>query len=180
MPDLQWYYAHDEQQHGPVSSAELKQLATSGRIGPDDFVWREGMDEWAPAGRVKGLFPDHPVPSAEPFPSPDVAAAPNDVHEEPEAESVPALSSIKPRQTKKGAGLAEMLGLVQGILWGVCVLVVLLGGLLLTITIIRTKDTQQEAAAGATYAALFLGAYIVARAGEKLSQLLLARDRPKD
>ena len=46
----------DNKQMGPVSSAELKRLATSGEIRPDDLVWREGMTEWAAARNVRGLF----------------------------------------------------------------------------------------------------------------------------
>ncbi len=57
MAEILWYYAHDQQQLGPVSSAELKRLAVVGLLLPDDLVWREGMEEWAPAVRVKGLFP---------------------------------------------------------------------------------------------------------------------------
>ena len=57
MAEILWYYAHDQQQLGPVTSIELKRLAAAGQLFPDDLIWREGMDEWGcPAVRVKGLF----------------------------------------------------------------------------------------------------------------------------
>ena len=51
----EWYYAIDGDRRGPVSSSELKQLAATGAITPDDLVWRDGMPEWPPARKVKGL-----------------------------------------------------------------------------------------------------------------------------
>lgn len=176
MADIQWYYAHDEQQFGPISSAELKQLASAGELGPDDFVWREGMDEWAPASRVKGLFPEHRQPAPHtPLPVEDAPAAqPTEETAEPPQ---PPIESSLPKPARKDKSRAGLFSLIQGILWGVCVLVVLLGGVLLMVTIVRTNDAQQEAAAGVTFAALSLGAYILARAGERILQLVAARDR---
>lgn len=52
----QWYYARDDEQQGPVSSAILRKLVANGEISPDDLVWREGMDDWVPARQLKGLF----------------------------------------------------------------------------------------------------------------------------
>ena len=45
MPEVQWYYARNDQQFGPVSAAELKQLADSGKLPPDDLLWHEGSHE---------------------------------------------------------------------------------------------------------------------------------------
>ena len=42
----EWHYAKDGQEHGPVTSDELKEFATSGQLAPSDLVWKEGMDEW--------------------------------------------------------------------------------------------------------------------------------------
>lgn len=60
----QWYYSLDGQELGPVAAAQLRQLAEDGSIKATDLVWREGMDDWAPAGQVKGLVaafvPDAP------------------------------------------------------------------------------------------------------------------------
>jgi hypothetical protein len=52
-----WHYSRNGKQHGPVSSSELKSLASSGQLAPTDMVWKEGMGEWKRAGSLKGLFP---------------------------------------------------------------------------------------------------------------------------
>jgi hypothetical protein len=81
----EWYYAHDGEQKGPVPVSELRRLADDGNFDPQsDLVWREGMDDWKPAGTVaelKGAF--EPSPSAtdgllepsEPFVAADPAPA---------------------------------------------------------------------------------------------------------
>ena len=53
----EWYYTKNGQQVGPVSMEEIKTRAESGELTPDDQVWKEGMGDWKPAGKVKGLFP---------------------------------------------------------------------------------------------------------------------------
>lgn len=53
---IEWYYTKGNQQFGPVTPVELKKLAEQGDLGSEELVWREGMDEWVPAKRVKGLF----------------------------------------------------------------------------------------------------------------------------
>ena len=68
----QWHYARAGKQSGPVSAAELKQLASSGHLSPTDMVWKEGMSSWVPAEKVKRLFTTpHPV-AAPPLPQPTV------------------------------------------------------------------------------------------------------------
>ena len=52
----EWHYSNDGQEHGPVSASVLKNLAKSGALLPSDLIWKEGMAEWTPAGKVKGLF----------------------------------------------------------------------------------------------------------------------------
>jgi hypothetical protein len=52
----EWHYAKDNQQLGPVTSTQLRQLAGSGQIHPTDMVWKDGMPDWVPAGKIKGLF----------------------------------------------------------------------------------------------------------------------------
>jgi len=65
MAGAEWYYGKENKQHGPVSAAELKRLAQQGQLRPSDLVWREGMDEWTPASKVRGLFEDAaPAPPA--------------------------------------------------------------------------------------------------------------------
>ena len=51
-----WYYGRDGERHGPVSASELQRLARSGSLARQDLVWKAGMDNWAPAATVDGLF----------------------------------------------------------------------------------------------------------------------------
>lgn len=56
MADAIWYYAQDDREHGPVTGAHIAGMARSGKLRPDDLVWREGMEDWRPARAIKGLF----------------------------------------------------------------------------------------------------------------------------
>jgi len=58
MSQIEWYYAKDDQPCGPISPVELRQFAAQGALREETLVWREGMSEWIPAGKVKGLFGD--------------------------------------------------------------------------------------------------------------------------
>ena len=70
----QWYYSKNNQQLGPLSPEQLKQLAASGQLQPSDLVWREGMSQRTEARKVKGLFPiesrEKSPPSMEPTTAP--------------------------------------------------------------------------------------------------------------
>jgi uncharacterized membrane protein len=50
-----WYYAHGNQQHGPVSLDEIRILLASGRLTPADLAWREGLASWAPIRTISEL-----------------------------------------------------------------------------------------------------------------------------
>jgi hypothetical protein len=58
----QFHYLRDGKQVGPVSAEQLKQAAVSGVLRPQDLVWGEGLPDWVPASRVKGLAPAFAVP----------------------------------------------------------------------------------------------------------------------
>ncbi len=45
---MNWHYAHNGQQQGPVSDAELAQLVQSGTLKTDSLIWAEGMADWQP------------------------------------------------------------------------------------------------------------------------------------
>lgn len=62
----QWYYAVGDNEQGPISSRELKQLADSGQLSPDDQVWREGMADWVAASTIPKLFSDAAAGGAAP------------------------------------------------------------------------------------------------------------------
>jgi hypothetical protein len=55
---VEWYYTTNKQQMGPVTWAELRELADVGILKPHDMVWSDGMDEWVKAINQSGLFSD--------------------------------------------------------------------------------------------------------------------------
>lgn len=58
-----WYYAQNNNKYGPVNSAQLRSLVENGQLQKTDLVWKDGMDDWRPAGKISGLFPaDNPAP----------------------------------------------------------------------------------------------------------------------
>src|SRR5690242_3284886 len=54
---MQWYYADQGRQVGPVDEAALDSLAASGVIRADTLVWRQGMADWAPHASVREMPP---------------------------------------------------------------------------------------------------------------------------
>ncbi len=174
MAEVQWYYARNNQQFGPVSANELKQLAEAGRLAPDDLLWREGMDAWATAINLRGLFTDDSQAPPAKSGAPAIARSP-----------IAAASTAITRQKSAGAAppaaalhsLRVVLRVTQTVLWMMCVLVVLAGVVLFTRAFLAAKDGREEAAAGAVFSTFFIGAYVLARCGEKLSRLLLAHAR---
>lgn len=74
---MEWYYAKNGQQLGPVSQETLIELYRGGTIQGTDLVWNETMSEWAPLGTVPGLAVPPPVLSASPASPPlQTSAAP--------------------------------------------------------------------------------------------------------
>lgn len=62
----EWHYSRNGNQIGPVTAADLKRLVSTGQLSPSDLIWKEGWEDWKPAGSIKGLFadalPSKPVP----------------------------------------------------------------------------------------------------------------------
>ncbi|HEX4056350.1 MAG TPA: DUF4339 domain-containing protein [Tepidisphaeraceae bacterium] len=74
-----WFFARGGQQDGPVALGKLKELIMQGQVTPGDFVWREGMGSWAPAGEVPELLGNSVLaiaPAAEPACAEPVIAEP--------------------------------------------------------------------------------------------------------
>ncbi|HEX9730671.1 MAG TPA: DUF4339 domain-containing protein [Thermoanaerobaculia bacterium] len=58
MSEDLWYYAQGGAQKGPVTFAELREMATSSRLAADDLIWRPGLSGWSPASSVQGVMPE--------------------------------------------------------------------------------------------------------------------------
>lgn len=52
---VQYYYASNGQQVGPVSFEQLKTLFANRTINKDSLVWKQGMDNWLPLKEVEEL-----------------------------------------------------------------------------------------------------------------------------
>lgn len=55
MSEAPWYYARDNQEHGPVNTAQLKALLKKGEVEPSSLIWKEGMQNWQPAEEVPAI-----------------------------------------------------------------------------------------------------------------------------
>jgi hypothetical protein len=53
---MNWYYAENNQQRGPVSEDEMKRLVADGTVTPQTLVWHEGLANWAPCSTVAAQF----------------------------------------------------------------------------------------------------------------------------
>src|SRR5947207_2797166 len=83
----EWHYSRGNEQHGPVSSAQLKEMATAGQLQPTDLIWKDGMPGWLAAGKIKGLF-DASAATAAPT-SATQPAAPNAAPAQPRESGLP-------------------------------------------------------------------------------------------
>lgn len=52
---MDWYYAENNEQRGPVDEETFNRLRESGSIGPATLVWQAGMSNWA---RLATLAPE--------------------------------------------------------------------------------------------------------------------------
>ncbi|MCE0498688.1 MAG: DUF4339 domain-containing protein [Methylacidiphilales bacterium] len=59
-----WYYAVDNEQKGPINESELKTNFATNKLPGDTLVWKEGMENWAPANQVSAFsFRAPPAPA---------------------------------------------------------------------------------------------------------------------
>ncbi len=58
---MEWHYAKNGKQFGPVTIAILKEMAMNSKLVGSDLIWREGWKDWKPAGAIKGLLADAPL-----------------------------------------------------------------------------------------------------------------------
>jgi hypothetical protein len=72
----QWYYLVGDEQAGPVSFEELRHLGSQGRVTPRTLVWKEGLEDWTPAGEVSGIFAAAPPPPGQTASAPLAPLAP--------------------------------------------------------------------------------------------------------
>ena len=57
---MNWHYADNGTQAGPVTDEQLQQLVQAGKIKADTLVWHEGMPDWVPYSQATGNVPPSP------------------------------------------------------------------------------------------------------------------------
>lgn len=55
---MQWYYAKNNEQLGPIDNDEFQRLIDADQILPTDLVWNTTLPDWTPAASIAGLFPN--------------------------------------------------------------------------------------------------------------------------
>jgi TM2 domain-containing membrane protein YozV len=65
-----WYYVGQFGQLGPLSEEQMIELAQSGVIEADTYVWKVGMPEWVVASSVPDLRVEAPLAGPPPLPTP--------------------------------------------------------------------------------------------------------------
>ena len=65
-----WYYSKNGAQLGPIGPAEMESKLKAGEVAATDLVWKEGMADWLPAGKVPELQAvlSPPAPPSSEFP----------------------------------------------------------------------------------------------------------------
>jgi hypothetical protein len=62
---MNWYFAKNGAQEGPVSTEALRAKIDSGEVAPTDLAWREGLADWMPVSKIPD-FTRQPVEAPEP------------------------------------------------------------------------------------------------------------------
>jgi hypothetical protein len=122
---MDWYYASNGQQAGPVSQEQLAELFRNGTIKPFDLVWNETMTEWTPIGKLSDFAaaaPEPapaPAPAAPPLETPPPMSSPSDapVFQSAQPYGSSANSIVPPPRATDGLAIAS---LVLGLLTPLC------------------------------------------------------------
>jgi uncharacterized RDD family membrane protein YckC len=56
-PFMQWHYATNGRQHGPVTQTDFDKLVAEGVITPDTLVWHQGLGNWQPYSKIASGTP---------------------------------------------------------------------------------------------------------------------------
>ncbi|HSP44207.1 MAG TPA: DUF4339 domain-containing protein, partial [Luteolibacter sp.] len=96
-----WYYTCEGERLGPISFEELRAMAAEGKLDPRlDMVWKQGTEQWLPAGQTHGLFERNGVSAVEKKEESKKPAIAPAVFEEPKAA---AKASVDRSQSWPGA-----------------------------------------------------------------------------
>jgi hypothetical protein len=83
---MNWFYAKNGSQQGPLSTEDMKSRIAMGEIGPSDLAWREGMSDWMPVGQISELTVATPSSASQEATSmPPAASSPSSPYQSPAA-----------------------------------------------------------------------------------------------
>ncbi|MEQ1945627.1 MAG: RDD family protein [Bryobacteraceae bacterium] len=134
---MQWYYAENGQQRGPVDDDALATLVNSGAVRDDTLVWHEGMQNWQSYGSARG--------AAAP---PGVTAPGIAVQATPASAYVPENYATRPQSVRyAGFWIRFLARLIDGILLNVALMVVRLPLGLSLMGPISTREPREIMAA---------------------------------
>lgn len=120
---MNWYYAKNGNQNGPLPTEDMKDRIAMGEISPTDLAWTEGMADWMPVGQIPELKVEAPVRQESFNPPPPVASAAPSPYQAPV--SAPAPVSPVPmapgQPVSQGLAIGSMicgiLGLIACCVW---------------------------------------------------------------
>ncbi len=109
---MNWYYATNGSQKGPVPLEELKSRIARGEVSPTDLAWREGMPDWMPVSTIPELKAEEPAPTAAadvPPPASGPLSSPAPEPYRTPAHSGPAPSGVPLAPPSQGMAVASMI-----------------------------------------------------------------------
>lgn len=120
---MNWYYAKNGNQQGPLPIEDIKGRIARGEIAPTDLAWCEGMSDWTPVGEIPQLKVEAPAKPEAPAVS-EVPVAPVEVLE-PSPYRAPVAPASMPSAAQVVPGRPPSQGLAVGSL--VCGILGLIG-----------------------------------------------------
>lgn len=140
-----WFYVRDKKKVGPVSTAQLHELAARGELRPSDMVLREGTARWMTAGSVDGVcLPPAPAPSPlQPASAPLATVADPSTPEPPVAVAVPGNEPAQVGRPDLMRLLKERWVLVASVAGGLFVFLVITATCIALVVGGRGKQGQQ-------------------------------------
>ena len=61
-----WFHLDGTERQGPTGLAEVRELVLEGTLGPDSWVWADGMTDWMHVRDVPALVPPRALRSTLP------------------------------------------------------------------------------------------------------------------
>lgn len=160
---MNWYYAKNGHQNGPLPTEDMIDRIAMGEIAQSDLAWCEGMGDWLPVAQIPQLKVEAPVKAE--LPATPASAAPASPYQAPSAAAAPSPAShqmLPGQPPAQGLAIASLVcgivGLIGCCLWYLSLplaLVAIVTGHLMIGKI--NADPQRFAGKGMARAGLILG-----------------------